>query len=101
MASTLPAPSADRRLAAVYRVRSTAGAIDGRAQAIALEQSIEAPLAVVDDARVLREVVGQVASVVPAGPDAFDVTIHLAVGDDRLRSRPASQHAVRQHVAAR
>jgi len=79
MSSTQPASPTDRRIAAVYRVRSTASAIDGRAQAIALEQSIEAPLAVVDDARVLREVVGQVASVVPAGPDAFDVTIHLAV----------------------
>lgn len=79
MSSSRPASPAERRIAAVYRVRSTASAIDGRAQAIALEQSIEAPLAVVDDARVLREVVGQVASVVPAGPDAFDVTIQLAV----------------------
>ena len=70
---------ADRWIAATYRVRSAADAIDARAQAIALEQSIEAPLAAVDDARVLREVVARVAGIVPIAPDTFDVTIHLAV----------------------
>ena len=80
--ATLPAspdPEHDHWIAATYRVRSTAAAIDARAQAIALEQSIEAPLEVVDDARVLRDVVGRVASVEPVGPDTFEVTIRLAV----------------------
>jgi ribulose-bisphosphate carboxylase large chain len=70
---------ADRWLTATYRVRSAADAIDARAQAIALEQSIEAPLAAVADARVLREVVAQVASVAAVASDIFDVNIRLAV----------------------
>jgi len=73
-------PAADERwIAATYRVRSAADAIDARAQAIALEQSIEAPLAAVRNARVLREVVAQVASVTAVAPDVFDVSIRLAV----------------------
>jgi len=77
---SLPPPdNADCWIAATYRVRSAPGAIDARAEAIALEQSIEAPLAAVDDARVLREVVARVANVSPVAPDSFDVTIHLAV----------------------
>ena len=38
---------------ATYRVRASADTIDARATAIALEQSIELPLAAVTDARVL------------------------------------------------
>jgi ribulose-bisphosphate carboxylase large chain len=69
----------DRWLVATYRVRSTADAIEGRAQAIALEQSIEAPLDAVTDARVMDEVVGQVEGIEPAGSDAFAVRVRLAV----------------------
>ncbi len=64
---------------AVYRVRAAPAAIEARAQAIALEQSVEAPLAAVGDERVLREVVAQVGDIVPAGPRDFDVTIRIAV----------------------
>ncbi|MHB8494295.1 MAG: RuBisCO large subunit C-terminal-like domain-containing protein [Casimicrobiaceae bacterium] len=64
---------------AVYRVRAAAAGIGARAQAIALEQSVEAPLAAVRDERVLREVVAQVGDIVPAGPRDFDVTIRIAV----------------------
>lgn len=79
--SAVPAVAndAERWIEATYRVRATASAIDARAQAIALEQSIEAPLAAVGDTRVLNEVVARVAGIVPAGPDSFDVTIRLAV----------------------
>ena len=73
-------PAADERwIAVTYRVRSAADTIDARAQAIALEQSIEAPLAAVRNARVLREVVAQVASVAAVAPDTFDVNVRLAV----------------------
>ena len=73
-------PAADERwIAVTYRVRSAADAIDARAQAIALEQSIEAPLAAVADARVLREVVAQVASVAAVASGIFDVNIRLAI----------------------
>ena len=70
---------ADRWIAATYRVRSEVAAIDARAEAIALEQSVEAPLAAVGDARVLRDVVARVAGIAMVAPDAFDVTIRLAV----------------------
>ena len=74
-----------RWIHAVYRVRAAAADIEARAQAIAIEQSIEAPLAAVGDARVLREVVARVTDIVPtaaampAGPQGFDVTIRIAV----------------------
>lgn len=67
------------RIDAVYRIRAAAAGIGARAQAIALEQSVEAPLAAVRDERVLREVVAQVGDIVPAGPRDFDVTIRIAV----------------------
>ncbi len=73
------ADDAERWIDATYRVRATVAAIEARAQAIALEQSVEAPLAAVGDRRVLDEVVARVAGIVSAGPAAFHVTIRLAV----------------------
>ena len=69
---------ADHWIVATYRVRATAATIDARAQAIALEQSVELPLAAVTDPRVLREVVARVAGIVAKAPDTFDVTVRLA-----------------------
>jgi ribulose-bisphosphate carboxylase large chain len=73
-----PTSDAERWFDAVYRVRASAGDVDQRAQAIALEQSVEVPLAAVTDRRVREDVVGRVARVVACG-DAFEVTIRLAV----------------------
>jgi len=67
-----------RWIEATYRVRASASAIDARAQAIALEQSIELPIEAVSDARVLNEVVARVVQIVPADGRAFDATIRLA-----------------------
>ena len=72
-----PALDAERWIEAAYRVRATAATIEARAQAIALEQSVELPLAAVHDQRVLRDVVARVVAIEPAG-DAFAVTIRLA-----------------------
>jgi ribulose-bisphosphate carboxylase large chain len=69
---------AERWIDAVYRVRAPATAIEARAQAIALEQSVEVPLAAVRDPRVLSEVVAQVAGIAPAGEEVFDVTVRIA-----------------------
>ena len=69
----------DHWIDAIYRVRADSGAINARAQAIALEQSIELPLAAVTDARVLRDIVAQVSDVVETGPQTFDVTVRIAV----------------------
>src|SRR4051812_37173807 len=81
--SFLPSNAAASRdpahwIEAVYRVRQSAANIEGRAQALALEQSIEAPLDAVRDARVLAEVVAQVAGIARVEDDLFDVTIHIA-----------------------
>ena len=94
-----PAPTAGST--ATYRVRSPPDAIDARAQAIALEQSIEAPLAAVGEcARAARSR--------RAGREHRRCRArHLRREhparrrDDRLRSGTTPQHAVRQHVAAR
>jgi len=72
-------------LHAVYRVRSDARSIDGRARAIAVEQSVEMPVAAIDDDFVLAEIVGRVEAVRAAGAGVFEVHIALAaetVGDD-------------------
>ncbi|HMA30578.1 MAG TPA: RuBisCO large subunit C-terminal-like domain-containing protein [Casimicrobiaceae bacterium] len=73
------ADDAGRWIDAVYRVRCAAADIEARAQAIALEQSVEVPLAAVGDERVRREVVARVGDIVAAGAQAFDVTIRIAV----------------------
>lgn len=75
---TTTSTAADRWIDATYRIRAAAGAIEARAQAIAIEQSIEAPLYAVTDSRVLEEVVGRVADIAAVGPGLFDVTIRLA-----------------------
>lgn len=50
------------RVLVTYRLLASGGAPAERAQALALEQSIEMPLAAVGDARVLRDVVARVES---------------------------------------
>lgn len=73
------------RITAVYRVAASAATIEARARGLALEQSVEAPLAAVRDARVRDEVVATVESIAPRADGAFDVTLGLAaetVGDD-------------------
>jgi ribulose-bisphosphate carboxylase large chain len=66
------------RVTAVYRVRCEAGAIEARAQAIAVEQSVEMPLAAISDERVLREIAGKVQAVAELAPGFFEVRIGLS-----------------------
>lgn len=61
-----------------YRVRSDARSIDRRAEAIALEQSVELPLSVVDDMSVRANVVGRVEEVEERADGSFTVRIALA-----------------------
>jgi len=73
------------RIAAVYRVRSEAAAVEARAQGLAIEQSIEAPLAAVRDDYVANEIVGRVDAIRDLGDGAFEVEIGLGaatVGGD-------------------
>jgi ribulose-bisphosphate carboxylase large chain len=73
------------RFTVTYHVRSTAGEIKARAQGIAIEQSVEMPLAAIDDATVLSEIVGAVEGIDDIGDGLFSVRIGLAtatVGHD-------------------
>jgi ribulose-bisphosphate carboxylase large chain len=67
------------RLTAIYHVRGEAATISERARAIAVEQSVETPLAAIRDASVLSEIVGQVEEVTDLGHGRFEVRIALAV----------------------
>jgi len=66
-------------LHATYRVESRSSEIDARANAIALEQSIETPIEAVNDERVLRDVVARVVNIARVAETSFDVTIAIAV----------------------
>jgi ribulose-bisphosphate carboxylase large chain len=72
-------------LQAIYRVRCDARAIEARGRAIALEQSVEMPLAAIDDDVVRAEIVGRLEAVSDKGDGVFEVRISLSaatVGDD-------------------
>ena len=66
------------RLQAIYHIRCDANAADARAQAIAVEQSVEMPLAAIDDPHVLSEIVGRVESVREIGAGLFEARISLS-----------------------
>jgi len=66
------------RLGVTYHVRSGAASIEARAQAIAVEQSVEMPLEAIDEPTVLRDIVGEVQSIEMLGDDRFAVRIGLA-----------------------
>jgi ribulose-bisphosphate carboxylase large chain len=73
------------RLIATYHIRCDAGAADERARAIAVEQSVEMPLAAIDDEYVRSEIVGRVESVRDLQDGRFEARIGLAmktVGSD-------------------
>jgi ribulose-bisphosphate carboxylase large chain len=74
------------RLKALYLLRCDARSVEGRARALAVEQSVEMPVAAIDDAFVLAQIVGQVEAIVEKEPSLFEVRIALAqetVHDDR------------------
>ena len=66
------------RFGVTYQVRSTAAEIEARALGIAVEQSVEMPLAAIDDATVLSDIVGVVEEIVAIGNELFSVRIGLA-----------------------
>ena len=73
------------RFIAIYHVRSDARSIEARAQAIAVEQSVEMPLSAIEDQAILDEIVGKVEEIGEIGRGLFAVRIALAratVGDD-------------------
>ena len=73
------------RLQVTYLVSASARDIERRAEAIAVEQSIEMPPTAVREQRIFDEVIGRVESIEPAGENRFHVVIGLAeetVGGD-------------------
>ncbi len=73
------------RLTVFYRIRSDARSIDARARALAVEQSVEMPVAAIDDSFVRTEIVGQVEAIAEQEKGLFEVRIALAqetVGSD-------------------
>ena len=66
------------RIEAVYHVRCDAQTIEERARAIAIEQSIEMPLAAVTDDYVRSEIVGRVEDIREKEHGLFEVRITLA-----------------------
>src|SRR5262249_29617330 len=78
-------PSVHPRLQAVYLVHSDARAIEERARAIAVEQSVEMPVAAIEDDFVRSEIVGRVEAIAERDKSLFEVRISLAaeaVGGD-------------------
>jgi ribulose-bisphosphate carboxylase large chain len=67
------------RLIATYLVVSDPAEIDARAEAIAVEQSVEMPLAAIADPMIHETIVGRVECVVPIAESLFEVRIGLAV----------------------
>jgi S-methyl-5-thioribulose 1-phosphate isomerase len=65
-------------LTAVYHVRSDASAIEQRARAIAVEQSVEMPLSAIEDPQILDEIVGKVEDISDLRNGMFAVRIGLS-----------------------
>ena len=64
-------------LEATYRIESTPDQIEARAQALAVEQSIEMPPTAVRQPELLHEVLAQVASIQEAGEGQYRVVCAL------------------------
>jgi ribulose-bisphosphate carboxylase large chain len=70
--------SSPDRILATYRITASESESRVRAQALAVEQSVEMPLAAIGDERVLREVVATVEEIRPRAGE-FDVVLGIAL----------------------
>ena len=73
------------RFTVTYHVRCDPASIESRAWAIAVEQSVEMPLAAIDEPEVLFNIVGKMEQIDDLGSGTFAVRIGLAlstIGDD-------------------
>lgn len=68
----------DSRIQATYRIRSDAASIEARAEALAVEQSVEMPVSAIEDPAVLAGIVGRVDDIRDLGDGEFSVRIGLA-----------------------
>jgi ribulose-bisphosphate carboxylase large chain len=65
-------------LEVIYHVRCDARSIEERARAIAIEQSVEMPVAAIEDEFVRAEIVGRVVGIAEQASGLFEVRIALA-----------------------
>ncbi|UYO56007.1 RuBisCO large subunit C-terminal-like domain-containing protein [Rhodopseudomonas palustris] len=66
------------RIIVTYQVASAPAEIAARAEALAIEQSVECPLAAVTEQRIRDEIVGRVEAIRPIGEARFSVQVSLA-----------------------
>lgn len=66
------------QLTAIYHVQAEAAAIEARARAIAVEQSVEMPVEAIDEPSVLADIVGRVEAITDLSNGMFEVRIALA-----------------------
>ena len=74
------------RLTAIYHVRESADRIAARALGIAVEQSVEMPVAPITDRNVLDNIVGRIDAIADLGGGVFEVKIGLAVATTGLEA---------------
>ena len=67
------------RLTAIYHIRDDASRVQARANGIAVEQSVEMPVAAITDKTVLDEIVGRVDDIRDLGNGTFEARIGLSV----------------------
>ena len=65
-------------LTATFLIESEPDRIEARADALAIEQSVECPLEAVRDPRIRDEVVARVAAIEPAGDGRYRVDVKIA-----------------------
>ncbi len=73
------------RFLVTYHVRAGADTIAARAQAIAVEQSVEMPLEAIEAPEVLRDIVGQVADIADSAGACSPCGSRWQVRNDRRR----------------
>ena len=73
--------SGSDRILATYRITAPLAESRARAEALALEQSVEVPFAAIRDDHIRRDILARVESIspVPNRDDAFDVVLGIAV----------------------
>lgn len=67
-----------QRFRVKYQVKASAASIEARAQALAIEQSVEMPLSAIHDARLVETVAGRVELIEVSDAQHFAVTLSLA-----------------------
>jgi len=74
------------RFNVTYRIRSDHTSIEARAMAIAVEQSVEMPVAAIAEPEILRDIVGEVEAIEVRGDGVYDARIALAIATTGLEA---------------